>query len=330
MEALVFTKPNEMIFRNEPDPVQSNDLVTIKLSASGICGSDMHAYHGHDARRIPPMILGHEGVGIAESGDLTGKRVAVNPLIPCGICWACESARTNMCPDRLMIGMQYPGTYAQYAQVPEKNLLVIPDHITDLQASLTEPAACLVHAAERAQALLSRPLNEASCMVLGGGAIGVLAALVLAKHGVSDIWLAEPNPLRRKTAENLGVAKCFDPSKTDGPGPASVDVVIDAVGIPLTRNNAIKATKPGGWVLHIGLQEAGGVMDTRAMTLNEIGFLGLYTYSNMDVKASLKMIGEGLLGDEAWIEERPLSEGARAFQDIDAAKTASAKIVLRM
>jgi threonine dehydrogenase-like Zn-dependent dehydrogenase len=97
MKALVYTKPDEVVYRNEPDPTLMPGEVLVKVSSSGICGSDMHAYHGHDPRRVPPLILGHEVSGTVASGEREGERVVINPLITCGNCEFCESGRTNLC-----------------------------------------------------------------------------------------------------------------------------------------------------------------------------------------------------------------------------------------
>ena len=89
MKALVYTNPNALEWREEPEPLPGNDEVLVRVDAVGICGSDMHAYHGHDLRRPPPLVLGHEAAGSIVSGPNAGKRVAVNPLVNCGVCEFC-------------------------------------------------------------------------------------------------------------------------------------------------------------------------------------------------------------------------------------------------
>src|SRR5918997_6744748 len=103
MKALVYTQPHELVFRDEPRPAATSGEVLVRLDSIGICGSDMHGYHGHDPRRVPPLILGHEAAGVVVAGELEGRRVAVNPLITCGRCDDCVSGRTNLCPERQLI-----------------------------------------------------------------------------------------------------------------------------------------------------------------------------------------------------------------------------------
>src|SRR5262249_40181837 len=100
MKALVYTEPNVLLCREEPEPAPGNDEVLVRVEAVGICGSDMHAYHGHDSRRPPPLVLGHEAAGVVVSGHDRGARVAVNPLVPCGVCDWCLEGRPHLCPSR--------------------------------------------------------------------------------------------------------------------------------------------------------------------------------------------------------------------------------------
>ena len=108
MKALVYTGTEEVIYRDEPKPSDPADGdVLLDIDACGLCGSDMHAYHGLDARRVPPLILGHEAVGVVQNGPRSGERVIVNPLISCGKCMDCIAGRSNLCADRELIGMLF-------------------------------------------------------------------------------------------------------------------------------------------------------------------------------------------------------------------------------
>ena len=119
MKALVYTGTNEVTYREEPTPEPAAGEAKIRIEAVGICGSDMHAYHGEDARRIPPLILGHEGAGVVISGKHMGRRVVLNPLICCENCVDCRSGRSNLCADRKLIGMNFPGAFAEYITIQE-------------------------------------------------------------------------------------------------------------------------------------------------------------------------------------------------------------------
>ena len=143
MKALVYTRPHEVTYRDEPDPAPAADEVLLGIDAAGICGSDMHAYHGRDPRRNPPLILGHELCATILAGARKGARVTVNPLITCGRCDYCLTGRNNLCSDRTMIGMTRPGGFAERMTIPESSLIAIPQGMSARQAALTEPAATL-------------------------------------------------------------------------------------------------------------------------------------------------------------------------------------------
>ncbi|MCP4286210.1 MAG: alcohol dehydrogenase catalytic domain-containing protein [Gammaproteobacteria bacterium] len=329
MKALVYTDTLEMQYRDEPDPVPGPGEALVKLEAVGICGSDMHAYHGQDARRIPPLILGHEAVGVVQNGDQQGKRVVLNPLMTCGTCDHCQGGRSNLCAERELIGMRLAGAFAQYVTIPERNLLDMPQEMDPVIASLAEPAATSLHAIFLAEKVLYRPLSECRALVLGGGSIGAFAALMLKGKGCADVYLGDTNPLRRQTAEKLECCKVYDPLSDELPEENSFDLVIDAVGSGRTRAASCSFVKSGGVISHVGLQDNEPGLDTRRITLDEITLLGNYTYSAVDLRAAIQALHSGALGSLDWVESRPLADGANAFREIHEGKAASPKIVLR-
>ena len=329
MKALFYTGTMQSELRETPEPEAGEGEAHIDVSHCGICGSDMHAWHGHDPRRVPPMILGHEAVGIARNGEYAGKRVAVNPLMTCGSCRHCLSGDDHLCPDRDLIGMFKAGAYAEQVVIAERNLYPLSDEISDEDAALAEPLAVCVHAVEVARKTVRRPFAESRCIVLGGGAIGVLTAMVLADQGAKDLWIAEPNEQRRAVLEKAcPQAKAYDPI-SGAPDDQSADVVIDCVGAHVTRKAASSLVMPGGTIVHVGLQEAGDGLDTRYFTLQEVTFAGTYCYSRYDFAAALKLLTRGIVQNRDWIEVRPLEQGAQSFVDIHEGN-APPKIILRM
>ena len=328
MKALVYTAPNQVLYRDEPDPLPVAGDVLIRIEAAGICGSDMHAYHGHDPRRVPPMILGHELAGRVVAGPGIGKRVTVNPLITCGVCDYCVTGRNNLCANRTMIGMTRPGGFAELMTIPVASIIDVPQDMAPSKVALTEPAATALHAMNLAARALTRPLSEARVLVIGGGAVGLLTALLLASYGCRGTELAETNPLRRRSVADTGAARAFDPASSSV-RPDSFDLVVDAVGARATRNSALAAVKAGGVILHIGLMDWASEIDMRRLTLAEITLIGTYTYSTADLRATVRALHEGVFGDLAWVDVRSMADGAAAFADLDQGRSASAKIVLQ-
>ncbi|MBB3190510.1 alcohol dehydrogenase catalytic domain-containing protein [Halomonas cerina] len=326
MQALYYVGPEQLELRETEEVPLAEGESRVRIQATGICGSDLHAFHGHDPRRQPPLILGHEAAGEVVEGALAGKRVTMNPLIVCGRCDYCLSGRQNLCSNRTMIGMTRAGSFAESLTIPDHCLIELPETLSPVAAALTEPAATALHGIQRLERSLSRPLAEARVLVIGAGAIGLLAGLMLRQRGVRTLRLADTNPLRRQTAQEAGL-ETFDP-RDHIPPEASVEAVFDCVGAAATRDMAVAAVRPGGAIMHLGLQDNEGSLDVRAITLKEIAFLGAYTYTATDLRATVELLDSGALGDLSWVETRRLQEGAEAFADLVAGRTAAAKVVL--
>ena len=210
----------------------------------------MHAWHGHDPRRVPPLILGHEACGtVLEGGGVTGpktgERVVLNPLISCGTCGLCREGRANLCASRKLIGMVRPGAFAEQIAIPLVNLVSVPEKLDPAKAALTEPCATAWHALVLAARASWRPLPECRALVIGGGSVGLLGGLILKAWGAREVQLAEINPLRRQTARDAGL-KAFHPiGGSSGEEMEGYDLVLDAVGSTTTRAAAIAAVQPG-------------------------------------------------------------------------------------
>jgi L-iditol 2-dehydrogenase len=327
MKALVQTAPNTLVYRDEPQPEPRAGEALVRVEAVGICGSDMHAIHGHDARRPTPIILGHEAAGRVLDGPLAGQRVAVNPLWVPMDCPFAQEGRPHLSPRREILSMPpRPGAFAEWVRAPIENLCVIPEEMPAQHAALAEPIAVAYHAAHHGARLLGRPLPGARCLVLGGGAIGLASALVLRQAGAGEVWLIEPNPARRETALRAGIALARPPE--DGPEDGSADLILDAVGSAATRAAACRIARPGGVIVHAGLLPGADGLDVRRITLQEITVTGTYCYTPAEFRTVVALLIGGRFGALDWLEMRPLSEGARAVGEIDAGRVAAAKIIL--
>jgi len=328
MKALVYVGPKQLEFKDVADPVLRDGEVLVQIESVGICGSDMHAYLGHDARRPEPLILGHEAAGNVVSGTTQGRRVTINPLVTCGKCSYCLDGRENLCPDRQIISMQpREGAFAEYVAIPERNLVEVPDHVDWDKAALAEPIACGWHATRIAREKLHGNLASANTLVIGGGAIGIGAALSLNAHGVKGVVVAERNESRVEYLRNLGefdVVTVAQLSKN-----AVFDLVIDCVGMGVTRQQASQSVRPGGMIVSIGLGDSLEGLDTRRFTLQEIGFVGTYTYTHDDFCKTAKAIFDGALGSLSWTEPRALADGGTAFRDILNGVAAAPKLILK-
>ena len=325
MRALVYTGPETLEMQDRADLTVSGDDNLIRVDAVGICGSDLHAYLGHDDRRPAPLILGHEAAGLVLEGPMAGQRVTVNPLVTCTACRFCNEGRENLCVDRQIISMEpRQGAFAQQLVMPDRNLVPVPEGTSLDKAALAEPLAVCWHGVRLGREALFGPLEQARCLVQGGGAIGLGSALALHAMGARDITIAEPNTRRHGVLVKAGDFAVLDPADVSG----SFDLVVDCVGISHTRRAASALARAGGVIVHIGLGDTAAGLDTRRLTLQEITFIGTYTYTAQDFRDTAQGIFDGVFGALDWAEHRPLSEGAAAFAQIRTGDVAAPKIIL--
>ena len=332
MQALVYTGTNKIDFREEKDPIAKPGETLIKVKASGICGSDMHAYHGNDERRIPPLILGHEVSGTSLDGKYKNKDVVINPLISCEKCDYCKNHREHLCPERTMIGMSTPikreGGLAELVSVPEKNIFEVPKKLSIKEAALAEPAAVALHAVLLAEQNLKKPLSTSKILIQGAGAIGLLCGLVLNKEKKStNIIMSDPNKKRLDECAKYLKANFVSPNDKSIKE-NNFDLILESVGLEVTRHQAIKSIAPGGTIVHIGLTQPSGTFNFKKLTIQEITLVGTYCYTNMDFQKTLEILTEKKLGDLGWIEYRDLKKGAEAFNEIHNGTCVAPKIIL--
>ncbi|MEL6436367.1 MAG: alcohol dehydrogenase catalytic domain-containing protein [Pseudomonadota bacterium] len=327
MKALVYTGPKHLEFGTFADPEPRDGEALVAVDCCGICGSDMHAWAGHDERRPAPLVLGHEIAGVVETGDLAGQRVTINPLVSCGTCIHCRAGRENLCQTRQILSMPpRQGGFAERAVIPTSNIVEVPDHVALEKAALAEPLACGWHGVRVGLEALHPSLRAMPALAIGGGAIGLGAALAARAAGLTDITLCEPNDGRRaRIAETTGLPVVADVSDRIG----AFGLVLDGVGLSATRALASSVVMPGGVIVHIGLGDRDGGLDVRRMTLQEVQFIGTYTYTHADFRATSQAIFDGSLGSLDWFETAPLSDGAASFAKIAAGQAMAPKIVLK-
>ena len=239
MKALVYTDHETLSYRDEPDAKAKDGETLVKVSAAGICGSDMHAYHGHDDRRLPPLILGHEISGTNQSDNTP---VVINPLVTCKICRECNGGREHLCSNRGLLGMTKPvaraGGFAELVAAPSENVFTVPSDANLNDLSLTEPTAVSFHAVKIAEQISFSSVQDSDILIIGGGAIGLLLALVLKKKNAERITITDTNKKRLnvcKKASSCSVAHPDDDSVRDN----GYDIVFDAVGFEATRKKSI-------------------------------------------------------------------------------------------
>lgn len=327
MKALVYEGNGTLEFKEMDTPATADGEVLVRVVSAGICGSDLHAFHGKDERRPPPLILGHEVSGFAEL-DGEERAVVVNPLVTCGVCPACLRGEDNLCPDRQIISMApRPGSFAEYFAMPKRNLIELPQGFDMRKAALCEPIACGWHAVRLAERSTGMLLSDINLIVCGAGAVGLGTALSARALGIKNIWVVETQPGRRANAQRQGLT-AVDPSELNQLDLPTIDAVIDAVGIAPTRAMASERLRPGGTLVHIGLGSAQDGLDIRRTTLQELKFIGSYTYTMKHFKEVVQAMIEDRFGALDWYQVEPVRDGQIWFERLSNNEVAAAKVLL--
>ena len=327
MKALVYKGPRQLVYETVEDLHLSHSTdQLVKVIATGICGSDLHAFLGHDCRRKPGLVLGHEIFGEVIEGSLKGKKVCVNPILSCFNCHYCNEGRENICPHRTMLGMNVSGGFAQYTVVPVKNCIVVDDDLDYSKAALAEPLATAYHAVDLIKTTNFKTLNNSKALVIGAGSIGILCTMMLQLANCNDITIIDKNEQR------LSYLKSFQAvnAKTAVPLKKDFDIVIDAVGIKATRTLALQVIHTGGVIMHVGLGDNHEGLDIRQITLEELSFLGTYAYRFGDFKQAVSLLQDHFKSqDFTWIKTLDLSKGQQAFEDLLSGQCHFAKLMLK-
>lgn len=243
------------------------DEVLVRVAACGVCGTDVHIYHGDkgSADVHPPVILGHEFSGIIEKigrnvRDLhIGDHVTIDPNIYCGQCRYCRTGRKQLCTHLEAIGVTMNGGFADYAYVPASQCFVLSRDISFLSGAMAEPLACCIHGMDR----IGIRQGETVC-VIGGGMIGQLMVQLAKLQGASTVILSEIAERRRSIALETGADAVIDPS-TENPeeaiariiGKDSLDVVIECVGNISATEQAFEVASRGTRILLFSVPKSG-------------------------------------------------------------------------
>jgi (R,R)-butanediol dehydrogenase/meso-butanediol dehydrogenase/diacetyl reductase len=300
--------------------------VTVEVAYTGICGTDLHIYHGAmDARVGPPQVIGHEMSGrVAEAapdvtGWDTGDHVTVMPLVACGECPACLSGHRHICHRLVFLGIDATGSLQSRWTVPADTLVRLPDGLPLDHAALAEPTAVAVHDVRRAALR-----DGEKALVVGGGPIGLLIALVARRHG-TELLLVEPDPYRRGTAESLGLAT-VDPTAvdavqavTDWTGGAGADVAFEVSGAAAGVTTAVDALATRGRLVQVAIHPAPREISLHRFFWRELTLLGARLYDREDFEAAVELIAEGHIPADTLISRiEPLDRAAHAFELLEA------------
>jgi L-iditol 2-dehydrogenase len=297
--------------------------VLVRSVLAGVCGSDTHAAAGHHPWISLPYVPGHEVVGVvAETGAgvppvQPGRRVTVEPYLPCWNCKQCLRGLENICENLGFLGCGDPqGAMADYFTVDARRIHMIPDELDDLAAALIEPLSTPVHSVRLAGGVAGRTVA-----VLGAGSIGLLLLRAVVAQGAKRVVVTAPRAERRQLALALGADAAVDAYADDavdqvrGALGESADVVFDCVATESTTKQAIGMADKGGTVVVVGVPSGEVRLPLQLVQDRQIRVQGSATYLPEDVAGSIELLRSGVvLPDDFVTSVVPMESVAEAFE----------------
>lgn len=273
-----------------PKPSPGPDEVVVRVTSTGVCGSDLSALRGTHLFRVPPLISGHEAGGVVDSvgADVhdyqPGDRVVIDPQKPCGECALCQSGKYHLCPSKLMLGVaEWDGSFADFVALPAYTLIPAPDAVADEHLALAEPLAVAAHAVRQ---LGDRELGN--CLVLGGGTIGSLITRVLADRGAT-VTVCEPRAFLAEVLQGLGATEVV--TSTDELDPERrFESIFIAAGVPALVDAAFAALAQGGAVVQVAVFKDAQPVHIGQLQVREQALLGTAMYQRSDFMTALEIM----------------------------------------
>ena len=326
MKAVQIVKPNELRVIDVPKPtLDEHNNVLVKMTAAGICGSDVGIYHGTNAAATYPRIIGHEMVGVvAEVGPTArkvkvGDRVIIDQVVPCGHCYACRKGRPNVCGNLQVRGVHIDGGYREYMAVPDTDCYLVPDMLSDTEAVMIEPTTIAVQCCSRAQLE-----SEDTVLIIGSGALGSSILRIVKQFQPRKIIVSDIDDAKLEEALKNGATDVINSLKEDVPARCheltdgyGVTVSIDAACVKTSLITALNATGNAGRVITMGFGVAPTEVNQFAITSKELDVRGS-RLQNRKFQDVIDLINAGKVDLRGSISHTfPLTEAQKAFDFVD-------------
>lgn len=338
MKQQVMTKPGEIVFRDVPVPGMGPRDVKLKMEKIGVCGSDIHVWHGKHPYTSYPVTQGHEvsatvaDMGPEVKGFHIGDLVTVMPQVVCGKCYPCAHGMYNDCEELKVMGFQTTGMASDYFVADADWVLKLPDDLTPDLGACIEPLACAVHAVRR-----FGDVSGKKCVVMGGGTIGNLVGQTLRAMGAEKVLLSEVSACRLETARAVGL-ETVDPGKKtlreaifESFGPDGADVIFECIGNGKTLNEAVEIARKGSTVIVMGVIADPYPINMGFVQDHELSLIGTAMYRAEDWRESMDLAARGLIDLARLITHHiPFSEYEEAYRLIDREKDKAMKVIIDM
>jgi len=333
----VMTGPGALEFHEVDKPVCGDDDVLLKIMRVGICGSDMHVYHGKHAFSTLPLTQGHEvsgeiaALGKNVKGMRIGQKATIEPQIFCGECYPCTHGKYNLCEKLKVMGFQAPGAASEYFAADQSKVTLLPETMSFDQGAMIEPLAVAVHAVRRAGSV-----EGLKIAVLGAGPIGNLVAQTAKSLGAARVMVTDVSDYRLSLARECGVDFCVNTKNEDFGkamlrdfGPDKADVIYDCAGNDVTINQAIRCARKGSVIILVAVFADIARADLAVLHDHELDLNTTMMYRHEDYVEAIA------LADTGKVRLDPLMSRHFAFRDyleayhyIDANREKTMKVLI--
>lgn len=337
MRMQIMTAPKEISFVDVPVPDIAADQVLIKMKRIGICGSDIHVYHGQHPFTKYPITQGHECSGVVEkigsdvSAVKVGQKVIIEPQVVCGVCWPCRHGRYNLCEELKVMGFQCPGTGAEYFACAAHHVTPLPDDFSMNDGAMMEPLAVAVHAIGQAGDVCGKDI-----VVIGAGPIGNLIAQVAKGMGAGKVMVTDVSEYRLELAKECGIDVTFNTRDRDFKealleafGPDGADVIYECAGNNITINQAIHGARKGSLIILVAVFAGMASVDLATLNDKELNLNTSMMYRHEHFLKAIELVQDKKV-KLAPLQTRhfPFEKWPAAYRYIDANRETTMKVLI--
>jgi len=312
MKQATMIEPGKIVFRDEPKPEINKDQVLIEIKRIGVCGSDIHVFHGMHPYTPYPVIQGHEVSGIISEvgGNVVGIKpgdiVTFTPQVVCGECYPCRTGQYHICDNLKVMGFQTEGAAREYVAVDAEMIVLMPDGFTLDQAAFIEPIAVGVHSV-----LKAGDVKGKGVLVLGAGTIGNLVAQTARALGAGKVLITDISPYKLEKARECGFENIVNPLEEALAekiqqvfGPDKMDLIFECVGVQETITQAIENARKGSDIIVVGVFGEDPQVNLGFVQDRELRLIGTLMYQRSEYEQAVQLVSEGKINLEPMITHR--------------------------
>lgn len=333
----VMTAPGEISFCEVPVPEAGEGQILIKIHMIGICGSDIHVYHGEHPFTSYPVTQGHEvsgeiaALGAGVEGFTVGQKVTIEPQVFCGHCHPCTHGKYNLCEELKVMGFQTTGTASHYFAVDASKVTPIPENMSYEEGAMIEPLAVAVHAVRRAG-----DISGQNIAVIGAGPIGNLVAQAAKGMGAAKVMISDVSDYRLNLAKDCGadfivntMEKEFGGAMVEAFGPDKADVIYDCAGNNITINQAIRGARKGSTIILVAVFAGMASADLAVLNDHELDLNTTMMYRHEDYVKAIGLVNDGKIALKPLMNRVfPFDQYKQAYEYIDNNRETSMKILI--